>query len=141
MSAAEPPATRLEQLRNERGEDYQPHMPPVEAGQHLIDYLWEVGPVVAAGAGIAPVPHSEILAWQQNTGIDLDSWEVRTLRRLSEEYLSQSIASEKPDARPPWTPEVLTPQDREAVSKQVSMTLRAIALDQRKRRESRNPRN
>lgn len=77
-------------------------MPPVEAGNYLVDYLFEVGPVMSGGMGAMVVTHEELQAWQRNTGIDLQPWEARGLRRLSAEYLGESRRGEDPHCPPPW---------------------------------------
>lgn len=76
-------------------------MPDVDA-EYLIDYLFEIGPTMAGGMGEAPLSHGELAAWQANVGIDLQPWEVRFLRNLSIEYLSQAQKSDKPDCPPPY---------------------------------------
>jgi hypothetical protein len=68
----------------------------------LIDWLFEVGPTVPAGMGPAPLTHSEIRAWQENSRMPLTSWEARMLRVLSREYLSESLAADDPKRPPPW---------------------------------------
>lgn len=52
--------------------------------------------------GRAPLPHSEIAAWQANTGVELSAWEACTLRNLSQEYVVAAQAAEDPDCKPPW---------------------------------------
>ena len=76
-------------------------MPPCDA-LHMVGYLFEVGPTVAAGMGAGPVSHLEIAAWKSNTGIDLDAWEARTLRSLSQDYASESHKATARDCPPPW---------------------------------------
>lgn len=76
-------------------------MPPTTAA-HLVNYLFEIGPTVAVGMGEAPITHVDISAWMANTGIALEPWEARLLRRLSIEYLSASHQARKPDAPAPW---------------------------------------
>lgn len=110
--------TRRESLATE------PDMPAVEGAGYLLSYLWEVGPVVAAGAGSGPVTHEELRAWQSNTGIDLSAWEARTLRRLSCDYLAESRAAEKRDAKAPWRSD--TP-DVAGVAKTMQEAIRALA--------------
>ena len=91
-------------MRTERKDkDYFPELPPVEAGGHLIGYLWEIGPMIPAGMGLGPITQGEIQAWQANTGIDLQPWEARFLRRLSGEYLAELHAAEKPERQAPWS--------------------------------------
>jgi hypothetical protein len=105
-----PRLSRLERLRKDRkDDDYQPEMPPVDA-EYLIGYLWEVGPTMAAGGYPGPITNEELRAWQSNTGITLQPWEARFLRRLSHEYLSESHRAEKRDAKAPWKAEEQKPE-------------------------------
>lgn len=69
---------------------------------YLVTYLFELGPTLSNGMGEAPISHTELRDWQYNTGIELDSWEVRTMHRLSLEYLSESQRATKSDAPAPW---------------------------------------
>jgi hypothetical protein len=76
-------------------------MPECDA-LYLVSYLFEVGPVMSGGMGEAPLPDSEIESWQRNTGIELQSWEARAVKRLSREYLSESQAATEPNRACPW---------------------------------------
>jgi hypothetical protein len=76
-------------------------MPECDAA-HIVAYLFEIGPTLAGGMGEVPVPESEIESWQRNTGIELQSWEARTVKRLSREYLSESQAATEPNRACPW---------------------------------------
>jgi hypothetical protein len=76
-------------------------MPPCDA-PYLVEYLFEIGPTMAAGMGNGPLTHGEIASWQNNTGIDLNAWETRTLKRLSLDYLGESQRATARDAMPPW---------------------------------------
>ena len=95
------PISRLERLRKS-DPDYDPDMPLLEGAAYLIGYLFEVGPVMSAGMGPGPITHTEILAWSDLTGVELQPWEVRYLRRLSFDYLSMSHVAEKADCPAPW---------------------------------------
>jgi hypothetical protein len=77
---------------------YQPEMPPVEAARYLIGYLWEVGPTTAGHV----LTHAELRAWQEDEGFDLAPWESRTLKRLSADYLSETIKARRKDHPAPW---------------------------------------
>lgn len=101
-------------------------MPPCDAG-YMIGYLFELGPTIAAGMSDGPIPHSEIEAWQRNTGIELDAWEARTLRRLSFDYLVESHKATAIDCPAPWTEagEVKAAPNRAAESLRSAM--RALA--------------
>lgn len=116
--------TRLTQLRKQRQDaDYAPEMPEVEA-PHLIAYLWEVGPLGAAGMGPAVLSHSEIAAWCQLTGLELSAWEARTLRSLSRAYLNEMQEAEDPKRRAPWEP---CAPDPAAVANDMRTAIRALA--------------
>ncbi len=80
----------------------QPDMPPPGALAHLAEYLFEAGPVSHSGAGTTPLGWQEILAWQQATGIELQTYEARALRRLSTEYVIAMAEAEDPNAPPPF---------------------------------------
>ena len=98
---AKPPetVTRIETLKAHK---VDPEMPPLHGGAYLVQYLWEVGPVFHTGAGPAPLPHTEILAWQRTSGLNLQPWETAALRRLSMDYLSESQLASKPDRQAPF---------------------------------------
>lgn len=98
-----PEVSRLQKLRD-RAKDpkLNPDMPPVECGEHLLEILWEIGPAMAAGAGSGPLTHEELRAWQGNTGVELQPWEARFLRRLSLDYLGELHRASKADCPPPW---------------------------------------
>ena len=76
---------------------------PEQGVPHLVRYLYEIGPTMPGGMGATPLTHAEIMAWQANTGIELEAWEARFLFRLSREYMAQSQRSEKPECPPPWS--------------------------------------
>lgn len=102
-----PQLSRIERLRRDwiatgREDEFTPDMPRLEGAGYLIGYLWECGPTMASGMGAAPISHQEILAWQFLTGIELQPWEVRFLRRLSYEYLAELCKAEQRDCPAPW---------------------------------------
>lgn len=67
-------------------------------GLHIVDYLIEMGVM----QGDHSLPYVEIESWQHQCGIELQPWEVRFVKRLSEAYLSESHAARDPDADAPW---------------------------------------
>lgn len=91
--------SRLTQLkaREERGESPPelelPEIP--EAVEHVVEYLFEVGPIVGDHA----VTFSEISAWRQETGVSLNEFEATTLRILSQAYVG--MLHEASDAKCP----------------------------------------
>lgn len=111
----EPEISRRARLKKDGIEN--PEMPECDA-PYLVNYLFEVGPTQPAGMGDAPISHAELSAWMQNTGIELSSWEARTLKRLSMEYLSESHAAKEIDCPAPWAeaPYLVAQPDRKAES-------------------------
>lgn len=93
------PASRREQYKLD---GITPLMPSPGAAGYIAEYLWDVGPTQIAGMCEGPVSHQEIAAWQSNTGVELQTWEVQLLRRLSVDYVSESRAAEDPYCKPPY---------------------------------------
>jgi hypothetical protein len=79
----------------------EPDLPDVDVGFYLINYLFDIGPVMPAGMGVDRISQSEIRAWQVNTGIELRPWEVRALRRLSGEYAAEAQRATEHDCPSP----------------------------------------
>lgn len=96
---------------------------PECAAHHLAEYLFEIGPTIPAGMGEGPISQPEIAAWQANTGIELTTWDVRTLRRLSIAYLMEAQKAKSPTCPSPLAPE-LTAEDRSKVAKRIKDALR-----------------
>lgn len=120
--------TRLERME---AQGQQPPLPPMGAAGHLAGYLFEVGPVGYGAMGPVPLSHSELAAWQANTGIELNAWEARALRRLSMDYLAASNAATAPDCPPFYTDKPVTEQ-RVAVSNAVRNILGGLASPRKK---------
>jgi len=114
--------SRLQALQAE-GRD--PDLPEADLS-YLAEYLLEIGPVLRGGAQPTPVTHQEIQSWQELTGIALQPWEVRFIRRLSHEYLAQVQTSVKPSAPPPWQPGATQERTREVVARKVQNAMRAF---------------
>lgn len=100
-----PRQTRIERLRADRGETFEPERPDAGPAAYLLGYLWQFGPTEVTAGGSAPVSHREIQAWSELSGIELRPWEAHYLRRLSMDYLNELYAAEKPDRPAPWEPE------------------------------------
>jgi hypothetical protein len=114
-------------MRSERRDaDYWPDMPSAEGADYLLGYLWEVGPTLVAGMGAGPITHQELRAWQVNSGIRLQPWEARILRRLSIDYLAEMSRAEKADCPAPWQSVAVT-VDRAVVANKMLHAIRALA--------------
>ena len=83
-------------------------MPSIDT-PHLIEYLYEIGPTLSGAMGESPLTHEELRAWQENTGIELQPWEVRLLLRLSRDYLTESQNAQKRDCLAPYQCEQTAP--------------------------------
>lgn len=116
------PAETVEAIRSE----YLPEMPPVDTGGYLLAYFLEVGPAMAAGMGSAAITHQELRAFQDNIGLELAPWEIRILRRLSNDYLNASYLAEKSDCRPPWLPDGKD-VDHSGVARSMQQAIRQLA--------------
>jgi len=64
--------------------------------------LFEAGLVSQSGMGIAPLSWQEIHAWLDCTGLHLHTWEVCTIKQMSDAYASEFSQASKPDAKPPY---------------------------------------
>lgn len=115
--------SRLQELR---ANSKEPQLPPEGAASHLVDYLFEAGPIVHGSNALGWI---DIQAWQASTGVALEAWQARALRKLSHAYLDASIAAQSPECAPFWPPvEQPTPDKR----KQISSALRNILGSQQK---------
>ena len=97
------PLTRREALRKElkMAETEEFEMPPCDA-PFIVGYLFEIGPTLTTSMGEGPVSHTEIEAFQRNTGIQFDSWTARTVHQLSGIYLTESHKATDRNHPPPW---------------------------------------
>jgi hypothetical protein len=96
-------------------------MPPLDAGEHLIDYLFRVGPSIAGEV----LTFQEIQAWSEASGVVLDGWEAETLRRMSGAYLAEYQAASDLARPAPYraTPTLETGPDRKTVSDKLASIL------------------
>lgn len=118
---------RRDQLKADRVESEEP---PCDA-PHLIEYLFDAGPVEVSGGQPAALSSTELEHWQAGSGIPLAPWEFRLLRRLSREYLAQCIASEDPSEPAPYITKEGIERNRKAANRKASMELKALAMAQR----------
>lgn len=83
-------------------EGRHPQLPDASFG-YLVDYLFEVGPVLYTAQGAQPLTHKELLAWQLNMRRMLLPWEIVFLRRLSLEYWEMLSEAEDPTFPAPYS--------------------------------------
>lgn len=109
--------------------DIEPDMPPLEWGRYLVDYLFELGPTVAAGMGSGPLPPSEIEAGQRLLGIQFLPWEARLLLRLSREYLQESHRATEERCTPPWDDPVVVQAEQIATARRLEQDMQRLLDD------------
>lgn len=98
--AKAPRVSRMQALRDAGSE---PPLPPLGHEGYLIGYLMDAGPVQAGGMGPQPLGWSEMACWQQQTGLRLHPWELRTVRNLSREYAAMANSATQPDCPAPYS--------------------------------------
>lgn len=77
-------------------------LPPVP-DQYLIDWFRECGRTMSGAMGEGPITWQEIEAWEGRIGIELEPWESRTIRAMSEAYLAQKYDAKKAGCPAPWS--------------------------------------
>lgn len=95
---------------------------------YLLDYLYDVGPILRNTAGNAPLSCAELLAWERLAGVELQPWESKLLRRLSGEYLGMANRATDPTCPCPYQSEAAIRANRDAVSKQISVAMKAYKM-------------
>lgn len=69
---------------------------------YLAEVFYEIGPTKHGGMGPAPLEDVDLQAWQRNTGIYLQPWEVQAVIQASKLWIAASAKAEDPDCPSPW---------------------------------------
>lgn len=78
-------------------------MPEFDKGEEYLLATWrEIGMFGHGAMGAVPLTWSEIKAYCELTGVNLDVWEVGVIMRLSRAYVSMLSEAKNPDAEPPY---------------------------------------
>lgn len=110
------PKSRMQVLRDKGEQPLMPHNP----AEHLTDWLLDAGPTVHGAMGEVPIGYRDLLAWQEITGIELEPWEARLMRSLSEAYAAERSRARKRDCMAPYSGIDREPETvRDKVSRQV----------------------
>ena len=112
-------SSRIDQLKTAGVKN--PPMPP-NPMPHVIERLIEIGMSEAAGMGAAPLSWTTMEAWQRITGIMLDPWEARLIRRLSSDYLAMSRQADSETCPSPWRAPI-TAEQRDTEMARLRMVL------------------
>lgn len=104
--------------KHPRRETKSDAMPHIEAGAHLLEILFEVGPAKSSGMGSQiGIDEIDLVAWQYNQGISLTPWEAKAIRTLSKEYAYMLGQASDAHCPPPWVdPHVMTYAQQQKIS-------------------------
>jgi hypothetical protein len=83
--------------------------------------MFDAGPYGADGNGLG---WRDIEAWQAIVGVELEPWEGRLIRRLSQEYASMRHKAEKADCPAPYM--LVTPEAQDRVAAQFKAMVAAF---------------
>ncbi len=109
-------------------------MPPVSAGEWLLAWLFEAGPLASDGMGARGLSWPELQAWRDCTQAHITPWEMGALRQLSTAYASAWHAAEKPSCPAYWVgPEMIAVdvQRSEAAGQAIKSIFGAMAKKHR----------
>ncbi len=103
-------------------------MPPIDTGEYLIEYLWEVGLTNENGIQSSAITYSEINAWQEACRINLQPWEVGIIKKLSEDYILEVNRAKDPECGAPYgNPDF----DRTVISKKIGSAFKTFLRDKK----------
>lgn len=109
--------TRLEVIEAEDPDSPYLTFPEVPAGEHLLEYISEMGYQSSNSFGVSPISYQDIYYWSKLADLPVGWWEVKALRAMSAAYIDQSKKSTEELCPPPWQAETLaTPERREKVN-------------------------
>lgn len=113
------PVNRMKQIRDRGDYPALPHNP----APYLTDWLFDVGPTCASGMGEGVITYTELANWQAISGVELEPWEARLLRRLSAAYAGENYEARKRDHPAPFGGDK---SDLEVSRDRVSLQLKAV---------------
>lgn len=97
--------------------------PPLPGAAHLLRHFEGAGRALYGGMGAAPLTHGELRAYQRNSGVTLNPWEVATLRRMSEAWCAELQRADDPAATPPYIESLDETYSRDTVSRRIKSAL------------------
>lgn len=93
----------LTSSKNDESQAKLLELPATSGGEHLLSYLADLG-YIEIGEVVKPIGWETIWAWKSALDLDLDTWEVRTLKELSDEYLKMFSMAKSNICPPPGGP-------------------------------------
>ena len=73
----------------------------LEAGEYLLDMVQQLGPIRSTGMGLTIPDWQEVIAFASASGLDLEPWEYRLIRKMCSGYLREFNAGKEPLSIPP----------------------------------------
>jgi hypothetical protein len=119
--------TRAEKITANGG---KPLMPEVDA-EYLISYWHDMGLVSSGAMGAASLSAIEIDAYCRLCAVELEPWEFKAIKQMSQNYANYLQLGENPDQPPPYG-NLTQDFDRELVGKKVSNAFKAFLTAGRK---------
>ncbi|WP_049759298.1 hypothetical protein [Novosphingobium aromaticivorans] len=107
---------------------------PPNPAPYLIDWLMEIGPTAPGAMSHVAVGWRDIAAWQEAMGVDLLPWEAALVRQLSADFANQLHDAEDQACPAPWSEQKAVEDNREAVSRKLEMTFKALIAAQNPKR-------
>ncbi|MDP3228400.1 MAG: hypothetical protein Q8N13_10550 [Acidovorax sp.] len=121
---------RMEQIELDGGTLEMPEL----SMPYLWAYLQDVGLCERGDMGPRPLSSTELQAWAKGSGLQLDAWEFRALRKASRAFVAQ-LGSD--DTQPPYgDPETLA--DPDVVEQRMAQILDSLAKPVEKKNADRN---
>lgn len=107
-------------------------LPELGEAEYMVPLLYEAGLVEQSGMGITGLSWKELNSWQECTQVKLHTWEVTTLKQMSDAYASEFSQASKPDHPAPYNVviEEWNEVDRKAVDAQVRNVFRSLMKQQ-----------
>lgn len=97
------------------------HFPPTPGVEHLVGIFFGAGQITQTAQGIVPLTWCEIKAFLELNEVDLCTWEIKLLKRMSEAYCVEYSRGSDPDRKAPYSPSVKLEQEVDQVAKAINI--------------------
>lgn len=100
--------------------DKEPQYPELEEAAYMLPLFLELGVILHHGMGAAPMSWQEIESWKNLSGLELDYWELLTLKEMSYAYASEYGNATDPQRIAPYVREVKEVDHEQMAKKWIS---------------------
>lgn len=87
--------------------EVEPPLPEIDYAIYIVNILDEIGAVQNTSMGMSPLTWQEIKAWGEVTDTKLDTWELATIKNLSNIYTAELSHASNPKRASPYTAKVV----------------------------------